>query len=77
MSSESKLSASHSIDSPLIQSCHQWSLPSTIFTACFVLSSTITFSIVEHFSSAWSTTGLTGIVLLPLKFPSEVSTIFA
>ena len=76
-SSESITSESHMLDSSSIHSCHQKSLPSSILIFCFVLSKTITLSIDEHFSRASSTTSLTGIVLLPLKFPSDVNTIFA
>ena len=46
-------------------------------TSLLVLLQTITFSTVEVFSSASSTTSLTGIFLDPLKLPSEVRTIFA
>ena len=77
ISSESKISGSHWDETSHMQSCHQKSLPDVILIFCFVLSNTITLSIVLHFSRASSTTGLTGIVLFPLKFPSEVKTIFA
>ena len=48
-----------------------------IFKTAFVLLQTITFSIEIVFSRASSTTDLTAIFFAPLKFPSDVITIFA